>query len=111
MRGLHFATANPVVVDGSPVNHGMIKFDNLTQSRGGGAGIPDGAIITAAMLSITTGPARRRMIRARAARSCIGCWWIGMSFDVEQPGGRRDSGEQRCGSDGDAEFFGCRGEF
>ncbi len=48
-----FGTAAQVVVDGSPVDQGLIRFDNIFAGSGGM--IPAGAVITSARLSLFTG--------------------------------------------------------
>jgi len=49
-----FATTTSIGVDGSPVNQGLIRFDNLFGVSAGQ--IPAGATITGATLTIITGP-------------------------------------------------------
>lgn len=64
VRDTYVDAANPtvsngagtiVVVDNSPVNQGLLRFDNLFADTGGP--VPNGARIVSAMLSFTTGTA------------------------------------------------------
>jgi hypothetical protein len=51
--GSSFGTATQVVVDNSPRDQGLIRFDNLFSANGGP--IPNGAVITSARLNLYTG--------------------------------------------------------
>jgi len=89
-----------IVVDGSPLTQGLVRFDNLL---GNGAGlIPPGATVLSAKLSILTGPSSTNSdssANVMSAHRMLVPWSVSSTWDSLAGGVSRDGAEASVAAD------------